>query len=401
MVKELVSLFNIDFLKEAREIKNEIVQNRRYFHQNPEIGFEEFNTSKKIVEYLDSLGIENKVICKTGIVGLIKGNGDGPVIALRSDIDALPLEDRKNVEYSSKIKGRMHACGHDGHMSVLMGAAKILNKHKDKFKGTVKLIFEPAEETVGGAKFMIEEGVLQNPKVDAIAGLHVSELIDAGSIGLKYGVVNASSNPFKIVIKGKGGHGAHPENAVDPIVAASNMVNALQTIVSREISPHNPSVITIGKFIGGTAPNIIPEEVLLEGVIRSITIEDRKYMVERLKQICKSIGDAMRVSVEFDILDGYPCLYNDDSMVSFGENIFKEILGKENVIMDINPSMGVESFAYFSQAVPAIFYFLGTRNIEKGIVHPAHGSLFDLDEDGLVFGAALQSAIAFNYLNRN
>lgn len=392
-------MFNIDFLEEAKLIKDEIILNRRYFHKYPEVGFEEFNTSKKIVDYLNSLGIENKILCGTGIVALIKGNGDGPVLALRSDLDALPLDDRKNVEYSSKVQGKMHACGHDGHMSILMGAAKILNKYKDKFSGTVKLIFEPAEETVGGAKFMIKEGALQNPKVDAIIGLHVSELLDSGTIGLKYGVVNAASNPFKIIVKGRGGHGAHPEDSIDPIVAACNMVTTLQTIVSREISPHNPSVITIGKFSAGTAPNIIPEEVILEGVIRTITKEDREYAVKRLKEICQGIALSMRVEVEFEIVDGYPCLYNDKNMVNCAEGVFKKILGENNVKMDITPSMGVESFAYFSEVVPSLFYFLGTRNVTKGIIHPAHGSLFDLDEDGLVFGVALQSAIVFNYLN--
>ena len=395
-------LFNngIDFLKEAREIKDEIVNNRRYFHQNPEIAFEEFNTSKKIVEYLNSLGIENKVICGTGIVGLIHGNGDGPVIALRSDLDALPLEDRKKVEYASKVKGKMHACGHDGHMSILMAVAKLLNKHKDKFKGTVKLIFEPAEETIGGAQFMIKEGALENPKVDAIVGLHVSELLDSGTIGLRYGVVNAASNPFKIIVKGKGGHGAHPEDCVDPLVVGCNIVNTLQTIVSRELSPHNPAVITIGKFIGGTAPNIIPEEVVLEGVIRTITKEDREYAKKRLVDLCNGIASAMRVTVDIDIFDGYPCLYSNDDLVSRGERVFKEVLGEENVLMNIPPSMGVESFAFFSEKVPALFYFLGTRNIEKGINNPAHGSLFDLDEDGLVYGVALQSAMAIDYLNK-
>lgn len=392
-------MFNIDFLEEAKLIRDEIILNRRYFHQYPEVGFEEFSTSKKIIEYLDSLGIENKILCGTGIVALIKGNGDGPVLALRSDLDALPLDDKKNVEYSSKVKGKMHACGHDGHISILMGAAKILNKYKDRFNGIVKLIFEPAEETVGGAKFMIREGVLQNPKVDAIIGLHVSELLDSGKIGLKHGVVNAASNPFKIIVKGRGGHGAHPEDSIDPIVAACNMVTLLQTIVSREISPHNPSVITIGKFSGGTAPNIIPEDVILEGVIRTITKEDREYAVRRLKEICQGIALSMRVEVEIDVVEGYPCLYNDEKMVNYSEKLFKNILGENNVKMDITPSMGVESFAYFSEMVPSLFYFLGTRNFKKGIIHPAHGSLFDLDEDGLVFGVALQSAIAFNYLN--
>lgn len=394
-------MYNRYFLDEARKLKDEIIFNRRYFHQYPEVGFEEFNTSKRIVDYLNNLGIENKIISGTGIVAIIRGKGEGKTIALRSDLDALPLEDLKNKEYSSKIKGKMHACGHDGHMSILMAAAKILNNFRDKFNGNIKLIFEPAEETVGGAKFMISEGVLKDPQVDAIVGLHVSELIDVGKIGMKYGVVNASSNPFKIVVKGKGGHGAHPEDCVDPIVAACQMVTTLQTIVSREISPHNPSIITIGQFIGGTAPNIIPEEVILEGVIRTLDKGDRDYVIKRLQDICNSIGDAMRVEVDIEIVDGYPCLYNDDNMVTFGQDIFSQVIGEENVITNIKPSMGVESFAYFSQEIPSLFYFLGIRNNLKGIVNPAHGGLFDLDEDGLVIGAALQSAIAFNYLNSN
>lgn len=392
---------NIDFLDEAKKLKEEIIANRRYFHQYPETGFEEFNTSKKIISYLDELGIDSKAISGTGIVANIKGKGEGKTIALRSDLDALPLQDLKRKEYSSKIDGKMHACGHDGHMSVLMAAAKILNNHKEEFNGTVKLIFEPAEETVGGAQFMIKEGVLENPKVDAIVGLHVSELIDVGKIGMRYGVVNAASNPFKIRVKGKGGHGAHPEDCIDPIVVACQMVTSLQTIVSREISPHNPSIITIGKFIGGTAPNIIPEEVVLEGVIRTLTKEDREHSIKRLQEICNSVALAMRVKVEIEIVDGYPCLYNNDDMVIFGQNVFSQVIGKDNVITNITPSMGVESFAYFSQEVPSLFYFLGTRNYSKGIINPAHGGLFDLDEDGLVIGAALQSAIAFNYLNSN
>lgn len=390
---------NIDFLAEAKSLRNEVINYRRHFHKYPEVGFEEFETCRTIVDYLNCLGIENKVLSGTGIVAIIKGKESGKTIALRSDLDALPIDDLKNVEYSSKISGKMHACGHDGHISILMGVAKILNKHRDKLKGNVKLIFEPAEETLGGAKFMIKEGVLDNPKVDAIVGLHVSELIDSGHIGMKYGVVNAASNPFEIIIKGKGGHGAHPEDCIDPIVAACNIVTLLQTIISREISPHNPSVLTIGKFIGGTAPNIIPEEVRLEGVIRTLTKEDREMAVRRLKEICNGVAISMRVNVDVEIVDGYPCLYNDDKMVFLGEKVFKKLIGDENVIMDVNPSMGVESFAYFSQEVPSLFYFLGIKNISKGIVHPAHGGFFDLDEEGLVIGVALQSAIAFSYLN--
>lgn len=393
-------MFNsIDFLEEARKLRDEIIEHRRHFHKYPEIGFEEFETCKTIINYLNDLGIENKIVSGTGIVAIIRGKGKGKTIALRSDLDALPLDDFKNVEYSSRISGKMHACGHDAHISILMGVAKVLFKYRDKFNGNVKLIFEPAEETIGGAKFMIKDGVLEDPKVDCIVGLHVSELIDSGHIGMKYGVVNAASNPFKIIIKGRGGHGAHPEDCIDPVVVGCNLVMLLQTIVSREISPHNPSVLTIGKISAGTAPNIIPEKVELEGVIRTLTKEDREMSIKRLKDICSGIAISMRVDIDVEITDGYPCLYNDDKMVFLGENVFKKVIGSENVIMDITPSMGVESFAYFSQEIPSLFYFLGTRNVSKGIVHPAHGGLFDVDEEGLVIGVALQSAIAFSYLN--
>ncbi|BAK80803.1 M20 metallopeptidase family protein [Candidatus Arthromitus sp. SFB-rat-Yit] len=393
-------MFNgIDFLEDARKLRDEIINHRRHFHKYPETGFEEFETCKTITNYLNSLGIENKIVSGTGIVAIIRGKSEGKTIALRSDLDALPLDDFKNVEYSSKISGKMHACGHDAHISILMSVAKVLLKYRDKFNGNVKLIFEPAEETIGGAKFMIKDGVLEDPKVDAIVGLHVSELIDSGHIGMKYGVVNAASNPFKIIIKGRGGHGAHPEDCIDPVVVGCNLVMLLQTIVSREISPHNPSVLTVGKISGGTAPNIIPEKVELEGVIRTLSKEDREMSIKRLKEICNGIATSMRVDIDVEVTDGYPCLYNDDKMVFLGEKVFKKVIGSENVTMDINPSMGVESFAYFSQEIPSLFYFLGTRNVSRGIVHPAHGGLFDVDEEGLVIGVALQSAIAFSYLN--
>lgn len=391
-----------NFKLEADNIKDELKQIRRTLHKYPELGFEETNTSKYIKEFLTKEGIEYTEFAKTGVCGIINGTkeGNNKVIALRADIDGLPIQDKKTCEYSSKVKGKMHACGHDGHTTILLGAAKILNKHKDEFSGIVKLIFEPAEETTGGAKVMIKEGVLENPKVDVMCGLHVEETIDCGSIMVRKGTVNAASNPFNITIKGAGGHGAYPDTAIDPIVIAGHVITSLQSIVSREIKPVNPSVVTIGSIHGGTAQNIIPSEVKMSGIIRTMTNEDREFAKQRLKEIVNGICTTFRGSAEIEIEESYPCLYNDDDMVDLLEKSAIEILGVENVKLQKNPKLGVESFAYFANEVPSVFYFLGIRNEKKGIIHSAHNNLFDIDEDALPIGVAIQCEIAVNYLTR-
>lgn len=391
-----------NFSLEALNIKEELKEIRRTLHQYPELGFEETNTSRYIKDFLSKEGIEFKEFAKTGVCGIINGAKDGEkkVIALRADIDGLPMQDKKSCSYSSKVKGKMHACGHDGHTTILLGAAKILNKYREEFSGTIKLIFEPAEETTGGAKVMIEEGVLENPKVDVMCGLHVEETIDCGTIMVKKGTVNAASNPFTITIKGAGGHGAYPDTAVDPIVIASHVVTSLQSIVSREIKPVNPAVVTIGSIHGGTAQNIIPSEVKLSGIIRTMTLEDREFAKRRLKEIVNGVCTTFRGSAEIEIEESYPCLYNDDDMVELLERSAKEIIGRENVKLQKNPKLGVESFAYFANKVPSVFYFLGIRNEGKGIIYPAHNSLFDIDEDALPIGVAIQCEIALNYLTR-
>lgn len=395
----------IDFLKEAKLIEEELITIRRDFHRHPELGFEEFRTSAKLKEILKEEKIDYTAMATTGISALIKGEApgalEGRVIALRADMDALPLQDKKKCGYASLYEGKMHACGHDAHMAILIGATKILNKHKHKLKGSVKLIFEPAEETVGGARYMIEEGVLEDPKVDAVIGLHVSEDIECGKISIKRGVVNAASNPFTLKIKGKGGHGAHPESAIDPIVAASHFVVSVQTLVSREIPPVYPAVVTIGCINGGTAQNIIPEEVTLRGIMRTLTKEHRVYVKERFEEILQGICKSFRVSYELEVEESYPCLYNNDKMVEDVERIAAAVIGKEKVLNQEFPSMGVESFAYFSMERPAAFYYLGTGNKDKGTIYPAHGSYFNIDEDSLAIGAALQAANAYYYLNEN
>lgn len=387
----------LDFLKLSENIKDEIVSIRRDLHMNPELGYEENRTSQKIKNFLQKEGIEYTETAKTGICGIIKGNGN-KTIGLRADMDALPLEDRKNCDYCSKVKGKMHACGHDAHTSILLGAAKILNNIKDKLNGNVKLFFEPAEETTGGAKVMIKEGVLKDPQVDNVIGLHVDENIEVGKIGVKRGVVNAASNPFTIKIKGKGAHGARPHTGIDPVVMASSVVIALQNVISREISPTDAAVITIGTIHGGTAQNIIPEEVTISGIMRTMTTENRAYVKKRLVEVVEGTVNAMRGECEIDIEESYPCLYNDDTMVDKVLSVADSIIGKENVKILENPSLGVESFAYFSMEKPSAFYYLGCRNEEKGIVNPAHGSLFDIDEDCLPVGIALQCKIAYELL---
>ena len=392
----------ITFLEEANRIKDELITIRRDLHEHPELGFEEKRTSEKIKEFLTKEGIPYVEVAKTGVCGIIKGEkkDNNRVIGLRADMDALPIQDKKVCSYSSKVPGKMHACGHDAHTTILLGVARILNKNKRLFGGCVKLFFEPAEETVGGAPFMIKEGVLENPRVDAIVGLHVTEDLDYGKIRIKSDVVNAASNPYKIRIKGRGGHGAAPHTTIDPIVIASNVVMALQTIVSREIAPVNPSVITVGSINGGTAQNVIPEEVEITGIIRTLTKEDREYVVRRFKELVTGICRGMRGECDIYIEEGYPCLYNNATMVERVKYVGKELLGVENVVEQKYPSMGVESFAFFAMERTSAFYYLGTGNKAKDTDKAAHSNLFDIDEDAIPLGVAMQCGIAYDYLTR-
>ena len=381
----------------AENIESELIDIRRDLHENPELGFNLFRTSQKVKEFLSREGIEFYEVAQTGICAIIRGKGE-KTIALRADMDALPLEDKKVCHYSSKMKGKMHACGHDAHTTILLGAAKILNSMRNEIPGNVKLFFEPAEETTGGAPLMIKEGVLDHPNVDAVIGLHVEEWLEAGTVGLKRGVAYAASNPFTIKIIGKGGHGASPHMTIDPIVIASNVIISLQNIVSREIPPTDPAVITIGSIHGGTAQNIIPEEVTISGIIRTMKSEHREYIKTRLIQVVEGIVSSMRGKCEISIEESYPCLYNNDKLAGLFESKASEVVGEDNVYKLVQPTMGVESFAYFSMERPALFYFLGSGNREMGIVNPAHGSLFDIDERCLSIGVAMQCKLAYEFL---
>lgn len=393
----------INFLNESNNIKGELISIRRDIHKHPELGFQEERTSKLIKEFLTKEGITYKETAKTGICASIKGEKQGVerVVALRADMDALPIEEKNDVPYKSLNKGKMHACGHDAHTTILLGVAKILNKYKADFSGTVKLLFEPAEETVGGAPGMIDDGVLNSPKVDFVVGLHVNEDIETGSIMLKSGSVNAASNPFKVKIKGKGGHGATPDVTSDPIVTTALIITEIQSIVSREVHPARPVVLTVGTVHSGTASNIIPDEAEITGIIRTVTESDRTLVKNRFMQIVEGVAKSHNCNVDIKIEDGYPSLINDEAVVNRVCEAAEKIIGKDNIIEQGEPSMGVESFAYFAKERPAAFYYLGTKNVSKSTDKPAHGPYFNIDEDALPIGVAIQSTIAYEYLTRN
>ncbi|CAM2827386.1 amidohydrolase [Hathewaya histolytica] len=387
----------MDFLKKAQEIKELLIDTRRDFHENPELDFQLYRTSGKVKEFLEKEGIEYYECAETGICATIRGRGE-KTVALRGDMDALPIIENNSCEYKSKNHGVMHACGHDAHTTMVLGAAKILNSIKDSLNGNVKLLFEPAEETTGGAKVMVKEGVVED--VDAVIGLHVEEWLEKGKIGIKKGVVNAASNPFTIKITGKGGHGAAPQYTVDPIVIASNVIINLQNIISRELPPTDAGVITIGSIHGGTAQNIIPSEVILNGIIRTVRTEHREYVKKRLVEITEGIVKPMRGKCEIEIEESYPCLYNNDEMYDILINSAEKVIGNKNIDILDAPSMGVESFAYFAMEKPSVFYYLGCRNEEKGIIYPAHSDKFNIDEDCLTIGTAIHCQAVADFLNR-
>lgn len=388
-----------EILIEAQKLRDWMVDIRRDFHQYPELGTEEFRTGGQVERLLQEMGIEYKTgVADTGIVGIIRGQEGGKTVALRADMDALPIQDEKDVLYKSKIVDKMHACGHDAHMTILLGAAKILNDMKDSFKGNVKLLFQPAEETVGGAARMIKEGVMENPRVDAVFGLHVSAEIPVGKIGIRYGQMNAASDSIKIILHGKSSHGAYPHNSVDSILMASTVINSLQTIVSRNVDPRDSAVVTIGTIKGGIRENIIADKVELEGTVRTLDPVTRERVIGRIEKLVTQISEAMGGSGEVIREEGYIPLINDNDCVEMVKENGEEMLGKDNVIKIEKPSLGVEDFAYFVDNTKGAFYRIGCRNEDKGIVYDAHYALFDIDEDCLVYGAALQAKNALSAL---
>lgn len=379
----------------AKQGKDYVISLRREFHKNPEASFKEFNTSKRIKEELDKMGIEYVPCASTGVVATIKGNHPGKTVALRGDIDALSVQELNNMDYKSQIPGMMHACGHDGHTSMLLGAAKILCALKDKIHGTVKLFFQPAEEIGEGARAMIKEGAMDN--VDSVFGIHLWSNIDAGKISVEAGPRMASADWFNIKVTGKGGHGSAPHECVDALVVASSIVTNLQNIVSRQVNPLDPLVLSIGMLNAGSRFNVIAENAYMEGTTRCFNLELRKELPNMMENIITNIanGYGAKASLEYNFL--LPPTINDAKCSAIAENASSEIVGKNNVIK-FEKVTGSEDFSFYLEKAPGALAFVGCRNEEKCACYSHHSGNFNIDEDALEIGTKLYVKYALDYL---
>ncbi|WP_422361355.1 M20 metallopeptidase family protein [Reichenbachiella sp.] len=385
----------------SASLHKETIANRHHIHANPELSFQETETAKYVITQLEGFGVKIKSgIAGNGIEAIIEGkNPAKKVIALRADMDALPIVEDSDKPYKSKNEGVMHACGHDVHTSSLLTTVNILNQVKDDFEGTIKFIFQPGEELFpGGASLMIKEGILENPKPNAIIGQHVMPLVPVGKVGFRKGMYMASADELYVTVTGKGGHGALPEHNVDSVVIASHIIIALQQVVSRMAAPKIPSVLSFGKVQAMGATNVIPNEVKIEGTFRTLDEEWRKEAHIKMKKMAEGMAESMGGSCDFNIQVGYPFLKNDPELTERARQAAIAYMGKENVV-DLDIWMAAEDFSYYSQEVDACFYRLGTRNEAKGIVSGVHTPTFDIDEDALSHGPGLMAWLAINELN--
>jgi len=381
----------------AKQLKTEIIAIREQIHANPELSFEEYNTSLLVENYLKDLGLNPQRIANTGVWAMINGNGKShKTIALRADLDALPITEKGNHTYISKNEGVMHACGHDVHTACLLGAAKILVSIRDQMEGNIKLVFQPGEEKLpGGASLLIKEGILENPKVDAIIGQHVMPFINTGNVGFKKGLYMASTDELYITIHGKGGHGAMPYLGVDPVAVTAQVIVALQQLVSRKASAIIPTVLTFGKINSdGGATNVIPNSVKIEGTLRTLDETWRAKAHQHIREICEHTAAAFGATAEVRIEVGYPYLKNDVPLTSHAMDAANNYLGNSQV-KELDIWMAAEDFAYYSQEVPACFYRLGTRNEAKGYTSSVHTNRFDIDADAIETGIGLMAYLAW------
>lgn len=380
----------------SQEYAATVVADRRHLHANPELSYNEYQTCQYVVGRLRAMGLNPREgVATTGVVVEIEGKNPGSkTFALRADMDALPIHEANNVEYKSRVPGVMHACGHDVHTSSLLGTAYILQQVRDQFEGTFRLLFQPGEEkNPGGASYMIRDGVLKNPQPSGIIGQHVFPLLDVGKIGFREGMYMASCDEIYLKVIGKGGHGAAPDLAIDPIIIASHIIIALQQVISRNASPKQPTVLTFGRITGDGATNIIPNEVNIAGTFRAMNEEWRESALQKIRKMAESIAEGMGGKCEVDISRGYPFLKNDPELTQRIRRGAEQYVGKENIV-DLDITLGAEDFSYYSQVIPASFYRLGTRNEKKGIVSYVHTPTFDIDEDALKLSPGLMAWMA-------
>ncbi|MBE2230960.1 MAG: amidohydrolase [Chitinophagaceae bacterium] len=379
----------------AKKYAPEYIEIRHHLHAHPELSYQEFETSRFIQEKLQQLGIPFTVMATTGVVGLIRGrNPESRVIALRADMDALPIKEENDLPYTSKNEGVMHACGHDVHTTCLLGAARILQETKDEWEGTVKLIFQPGEEkNPGGASLMIRDGVLENPKPDAIIALHVNTILETGKLSFRGGKVMASADELYFTLRGKGGHAASPQLVTDPVLIGAHLVLALQQVISRYNNPFNPSVLSITAFNGGTTTNVIPNEVKLMGTFRAMDEEWRFRAHGLIRKITEELVTAMGGEADLHIDVGYPCVFNNEKLTAAAMSAAKEYMGSENVT-ETELRMGAEDFGYYARQIPACFFRLGTMNKEKGITAGVHTPTFNIDEDAIETGMGMMAWLA-------
>ena len=391
----------MDYLKikeESKSISDWIVKIRRELHEHPELMYEEFRTSELIRRELDKLDIQYiHPIAETGVLASI-GNGNGPCVALRADMDALPIHEETNVPFKSKIDGKMHACGHDCHVSMLLGAAKLLKDKESEINGTIKLLFQPAEEGGAGGKLMREEGALENPEVERIFGLHVWPQMPSGQIGSREGTFLAATSSLSLTVKGVGGHAAVPQLTKDPVLTSARIITNLQSIISRELDPLESGVVSITVINGGNASNVIPSEVKVKGTLRSLTMDGLKELQKRVKEIAEGIAQThgCEATVEY-VGNDYPPTVNDSEMWKFAKNIGIELLGDDNV-SDLDAVMGGEDFAYYTEKVKGCFVVLGMNNPDIDATYSVHHPMFKADEDALHIGTALHTIFALKSL---
>jgi len=394
----------IDSIKSlSRQFAEDTVATRRHLHANPELSFHEFNTARYVADQLRAIGLTpQEGVANTGVVALIEGTKtpSGRVIGLRADMDALPIHEANNVPYKSTTEGVMHACGHDAHTASLLSTARILQTLRDEFSGTIKLVFQPAEEKApGGASLMIKDGVLENPAPGSMLGQHVAPNIPVGKIGFREGMYMASTDELYLTVKGKGGHGAMPDQLIDPVLIASHIIVAMQQVISRNRPPASPSVLSFGRFIADGITNVIPNEVKIEGTFRCMNEQWREEGLRRIQKLAEGMAEAMGGTCEFERVKGYPYLQNHPELTRRTRAATVAYMGAENVV-DLDLWMAGEDFAFYSQIVDSCFYRLGTRNESRGITSGVHTPTFDIDETALEIGPGLMAWLAVEELGK-